>query len=168
MLPVLEATTYCSTAGETIAPSMNKTGGQIHGGNISPLPGDEGQNAELKSSCGGGVTQQHCGERQALYCLGKTGNKLKLTVSQREKLICEWNVLVTSHLSALHKTTSENPPALEGPPTTEAWTQTPRAELPLPLTKLSDMQGQQSFSCNPTYQPKKGQYLGQSPSRAFH
>jgi hypothetical protein len=36
---VWEGTTYSSTAGELIAPLLDKTGGQTHEGNISLLPG---------------------------------------------------------------------------------------------------------------------------------
>jgi hypothetical protein len=45
---------YCSTAVELIPPPLDKTAGQIHGGNISPLPegvpgeGRKGKNMELK------------------------------------------------------------------------------------------------------------------------
>jgi hypothetical protein len=41
-------TTYSSTAGELIAALLDKTGGQIHGANIFPEPGGEGQKKELK------------------------------------------------------------------------------------------------------------------------
>jgi hypothetical protein len=37
---VWEGPTYSSTVGEPTAPPLDKTGGQIHRGNISPLPGE--------------------------------------------------------------------------------------------------------------------------------
>jgi hypothetical protein len=67
-----------------IAPLPDKTGGQIHRGNIFHLPGGEGQNAKLT---GVGQLSSHCRESQALHCLEETKSKPKLTVSSREKLI---------------------------------------------------------------------------------
>jgi hypothetical protein len=44
------------------------------------------ENVELKSLWGGWVTQQYCGERKALLCLGETRIKLKPTASLSKKL----------------------------------------------------------------------------------
>jgi hypothetical protein len=43
-----------------IASPLDKTGGQIHRGTISPLSGEKGQNMELKK------LRSHCRESQAL------------------------------------------------------------------------------------------------------
>jgi hypothetical protein len=43
-----EGTSYFNTAGELIIAPLDKNRDQTHKGNTAPLPGREGQNAELK------------------------------------------------------------------------------------------------------------------------
>jgi hypothetical protein len=61
---VWEETSYSSTAGEPVAPLLDKTGGQTHGGNIFPLPGTEC--GTEKAHVGVGSLSSHCGESQVL------------------------------------------------------------------------------------------------------
>jgi hypothetical protein len=75
-----------------------------------------------KAHVGVGQLSSHCGETQALHCLGETESKLKLRVSPREKLISNpqsrsvsGRGLVAAHLPTPHWTTSENPPTPEVP-----------------------------------------------------
>jgi hypothetical protein len=74
---------------------LYKTGGKIHGENISPLPrwwgGSAGEGgAELraeKAQVGLEQLISPCGESQALHCLGETKSKLKLKSHQEKNLI---------------------------------------------------------------------------------
>jgi hypothetical protein len=78
-----EGSTNSCTAGEPVAPALDKTVGQIHGGNISLLPGAGEQNVELKWPLWGMEwLRSCCGENQALHCFGETGSKLKLSLTK--------------------------------------------------------------------------------------
>jgi hypothetical protein len=63
--------------GDLIVALLDKTGGLTHWGNISTLPEEGSRLQTWISPCGSGVTQQPCGESQALHCLGETRSELK-------------------------------------------------------------------------------------------
>jgi hypothetical protein len=89
-LSVLEGTTNSSKTGELIAnhpPQKNKVVQKKWWEHFPSGWWGEEQNKGWKCPCGGRVTQQHCGENQALHCFEETRSKLKLTVSPEEKLI---------------------------------------------------------------------------------
>jgi hypothetical protein len=81
---VWEGTTYSSTVGEMITPTLAKIGVQIHRKNISPLlEGGADGGAEI-ARAGIEPLSSCCGESQALHCLGETGSKLKLSLTKRK------------------------------------------------------------------------------------